>query len=71
MAGLADAERIVFTGREPHRIGEPTDHTESERLDWIPLASVPSLIAACQIWTSGSLVGLLHFAAVRPSPGPA
>ena len=71
LAGLADAERIVFSGREPQRIGEPTDRTESERLDWIPLGSVPGLIAAGQIWTSGSLVGLLHFAAVRSSPGPA
>lgn len=71
LAGLADAERIVFSGREPQRIGEPTDRTESERLDWIPLGSVPGLIAAGQIWTSGSLVGLLYFAAVRSSPGPA
>ena len=71
LAGLADAERIVFSGREPQRIGEPTDRTESEWLDWIPLASVPGLIAAGQIWTSGSLVGLLYFASVRPSPGPA
>lgn len=69
--GLADAERIVFTGRDPHRVGEPTDRTESERLAWIPLASVPGLIAAGQIWTSGSLVGLLHFQAVMSSPGPA
>ncbi|HEY2130691.1 MAG TPA: NUDIX hydrolase [Streptosporangiaceae bacterium] len=71
LAGLADAERIVFTGRAPHRVGEPTDRTESERLAWIPLASVPGLIAAGQIWTSGSLVGLLHFQAVTTSPGPA
>lgn len=50
---------------------DPADHTESERLDWIPLASVPGLIAAGQIWTSGSLVGLLHFAAVTSPPGTA
>jgi 8-oxo-dGDP phosphatase len=67
LAGLADAERIVFTGRDPHQVGEPTDRTESERLAWIPLAAVPGLIAAGQIWTSGSLVGLLHFQAVTSS----
>ena len=71
LAGLADAERIVFTGRDPHQFGEPTDRTESERLAWIPLAAVPGLIAAGQIWTSGSLVGLLHFQAVASSPGTA
>ncbi|HTS95487.1 MAG TPA: NUDIX hydrolase [Streptosporangiaceae bacterium] len=67
LAGLADAERAVFTGQAPQRVGEPTDTTESERLDWIPLPSVPGLIAAGQIWTSGTLVGLLQFLAGRPS----
>ncbi|HEX9539400.1 MAG TPA: hypothetical protein VGA04_14640 [Streptosporangiaceae bacterium] len=54
------ALRVVFTGRNPERVGEPTDTSESARIEWVPLASVPSLIASEQIWTGGSLVGLLY-----------
>jgi hypothetical protein len=57
----------VFIGRDPERIGGPTDLSESERADWVPLASVPELISAGQIWTAGSLVGLLHVLALGPS----
>jgi 8-oxo-dGTP pyrophosphatase MutT (NUDIX family) len=67
MAGLADSEHLVFIGRDPERIGGPTDLSESERADWVPLASVAELISAGQIWTAGSLIGLLHVLALGPS----
>ena len=38
---------------------------ESERAEWVPLASVVGLIAAGEIWNGGSVVGLLHVLAVR------
>jgi hypothetical protein len=47
-------------GRDPERIGEPTETTEVERMEWVPLASVPGLIAAGEIWNSGTLVALLR-----------
>jgi hypothetical protein len=37
----------------------------------LPLASVPGLIAAGQIWASGSLVGVLHFGSATSPPGTA
>jgi 8-oxo-dGTP pyrophosphatase MutT (NUDIX family) len=68
LAGLVDSEHVVFTGRNPERIGEPTDLSESERADWVPLASVPELISAGQIWGAGTLVALLRLLTVD---GPA
>ena len=60
MVGMADSEHVVFVGRVPERIGEPTETTEVERMEWVPLASVPGLIAAGEIWNSGTLVALLR-----------
>jgi len=59
-AGVVDSEHFVFVGRDPERVGEPTDLSESQRAEWVPLASVPGLIASGKIWNGGSLVGLLH-----------
>jgi 8-oxo-dGDP phosphatase len=58
MPGTVDSEHYVFTGRDPERIGEPTDLTEAARVEWVPLASVPALIDAGQIWNAGSLTTL-------------
>jgi 8-oxo-dGDP phosphatase len=67
MAGMVDSERVVFIGRHAERIGEPTDTSESERAEWVPLASVPELIGSGQIWNGASLVGLLHVLALGPA----
>jgi hypothetical protein len=63
-----DSEHVVFTGREPERVGGPTDLSESERADWVPLASMPELISAGQIWGAGTLVALLRLLTIN---GPA
>jgi 8-oxo-dGDP phosphatase len=60
-AGTVDGEHFAFVGRNPQRIGEPTEVNEAERMEWIPLASVPQMIAAGDIWNAGSLVALLRF----------
>jgi hypothetical protein len=60
LAGTVDAEHSVFVGRGPKRIGEPTVMDEVARAEWVPLGSVPGLIAAGQIWNAGSLVALLQ-----------
>ena len=59
MVGMVTSEHVVFIGRDPERIGEPTDATEADRIEWVPLASVPALVASGQIWNSGTLIGLL------------
>ena len=58
--GLLDAEHVVFTGRDPERIGELAGIGEVARAEWVPLGSVPGLIAAGEVWNGGSLVALLR-----------
>jgi hypothetical protein len=41
-------------------VGEPTEINEVERMEWVPLASVPQLIDSGEIWNSGTLVALLR-----------
>jgi len=60
-AGTVDAECFVYVGRNPDRVGEPTEVNEVSRVEWVPLASVPGMIAAGEIWDAGSLVALLRF----------
>ncbi len=60
-AGAIDGELFAFVGRDPERIGEPTEVNEAARVEWVPLASVPQMIAAGDIWNAGSLVALLRF----------
>jgi len=61
MVGAVDSAHYVFVGRDPELIGEPTDASEVARIEWIPLTSVPGMIAAGEIWNSGSLIGLMRF----------
>jgi len=59
-AGSVDAEHSVFVGQEPERVGEPVAAGEVGRAEWVPLGSVPGLIAAGEVWNAGSLVALLR-----------
>jgi ADP-ribose pyrophosphatase len=60
----------VFHWRDAEHVGEPTDVDEAGRVEWVPLARVPRLIADGQVLGVGSLVPLLHLLA-RPAPDPA
>ena len=59
MAGAVDAEHVVFVGQDPENVGEPVSG-EVDRAKWVPLASVPALIDAGEVWNAGSLVALLR-----------
>ena len=58
MTGTVDSELFVFAGRDPERIGEPTEVNEATRMEWLPLASLPGLIGAGEIWDAGSLLAV-------------
>jgi len=60
MVGMVDSEHAVFVGRDPEKIGEPTEANEIERMEWVPLTSVSGLISAGKIWNSGTLVALMR-----------
>ncbi|MEF2529965.1 MULTISPECIES: NUDIX domain-containing protein [Streptomyces] len=58
-AGITDSRHFVFRAEGVRRIGGPTERNESDRLEWIPLAEVPGLIARGEIVSSATLVGVL------------
>jgi 8-oxo-dGTP pyrophosphatase MutT (NUDIX family) len=60
MVGMVDSEHVVFVGRDAERVAEATEANEVERMEWVPLAKVPALIEAGQIWNAGALVALLR-----------
>jgi 8-oxo-dGTP pyrophosphatase MutT (NUDIX family) len=61
VAEVVDGERVVFVGRDAQRVAEPVS-ADVERAEWVPLASVPGLIAAGQIWNAASVIGMLSVA---------
>jgi 8-oxo-dGDP phosphatase len=60
MVGMVDSEHVMFVGRDPEKIGEPTETNEADKIEWVPLSSVPKLIESGQIWNAGTLVSLLR-----------
>jgi hypothetical protein len=63
MVGMVESEHVLFVGRDPEKVAEPVEVSEADRIEWVPLASVPELIASGQIWNSGVLIGLLSLLA--------
>ena len=55
---LVDAEHHVYVGGDPLRIGDPTHPAGAARVEWVPLASVPGLLAAGDIWSAASVAAL-------------
>lgn len=65
MPGMVDTLHAVYLGTKAVRVGEPSDGEEAGRVDWVPLASIPDLVAKGDVLGSGSLVGLLYLFATR------
>lgn len=59
-AGISDSEHHIFLTRRATYIGEPTEAFESERIEWVPLAGIPSLVARGDITSGTSLSALLY-----------
>lgn len=57
--GITDSQHFVFRADGATRIGEPTERNESDRLEWIPLAAIPGMIARREIVSSATLVGVM------------
>jgi len=57
-AGIMDSSHHVFRASTATRIGEPTEHNESDRIEWIPLAEVPAMIQRREIVSAITLLGL-------------
>jgi 8-oxo-dGTP pyrophosphatase MutT (NUDIX family) len=58
--GLSDSEHHVYQADSAELIGDPVDGIESDRVAWLPLASLRSLIDKGEI-TSGTTVAALLY----------
>ncbi|MEW2373493.1 NUDIX hydrolase [Streptomyces sp. NPDC006656] len=58
-AGITDARHFVFRTDDARQVGEPTERNESDRVEWIPLADIPGMIARREIVSSATLVGVM------------
>lgn len=63
MIGMVDSPHEVFIGQGATYVGEPTEVEEAGRVEWVPLADVPDLMARGELAGSGTLVALLHILA--------
>jgi 8-oxo-dGTP pyrophosphatase MutT (NUDIX family) len=57
--GVADTTFHLFVAAGASLVGEPTDWSESERVEWVDVARVRAAIAAGEVGDGMSLTGLL------------
>jgi 8-oxo-dGTP pyrophosphatase MutT (NUDIX family) len=69
-AGIMDAAHHVFAADQAAHIGTPADAFESSRVEWVPLADVPALIAKQEIVSSTAMAALLLLSAGTPAGRP-
>jgi 8-oxo-dGTP pyrophosphatase MutT (NUDIX family) len=58
--GLYDGVHHIFLAGTATHIGPPEDPFESERVEWVPLAGVPRLVADGRIASGTTLAALLY-----------
>jgi len=59
--GLIDQRFNVFLAAGADHVGEPTDFSESDRVEWIPTSELPALVRQGAIQDGYSLTALLWF----------
>ncbi|WP_112243978.1 NUDIX hydrolase [Kribbella monticola] len=57
-AGIIDSTHHVFRATSASYVGEPVERNESDRIEWVPLADIPGMIARQEIVSGITLVGL-------------
>ncbi|WP_018351704.1 NUDIX domain-containing protein [Longispora albida] len=67
--GLMTSEHYVFLAESATYTGMPKDGFESERIEWVPLADIVTLIAKGDIVAGTTLVALLYAHATCSSAG--
>jgi 8-oxo-dGTP pyrophosphatase MutT (NUDIX family) len=58
--GISTSEHHIYRADEAEYIGNPADSFESERVAWVPLAEVRSLIDKAEIVSGTTLAALLY-----------
>jgi 8-oxo-dGTP pyrophosphatase MutT (NUDIX family) len=59
--GLLDQRFNVFLAEGAERVGDPTDASESDRVEWLPVSDLPRLIRGGEIDDGYSMTALLWF----------
>ena len=67
-SGLSDQTFHLFAAHDAREVGPPSDASESERVEWVPLDRVKAAITGGEIVDGMTLVGLLHVLAL-PAEG--
>jgi 8-oxo-dGTP pyrophosphatase MutT (NUDIX family) len=57
--GSIDTVHYIFHGEAAEHVGPPSDTSEAERIEWIPLADIRRLVAKGEIVSGPTLIGLL------------
>jgi 8-oxo-dGDP phosphatase len=60
MVGTVDSPHAVFISHGADHVGGDVDPTEAARIDLLPLDGMLARIESGEIWTAGSIVGLLY-----------
>ena len=63
--GISDAVHHVFLAQSAVQVGPPEDYIESSRVEWVPLADVPGLVASGDVSSGTTLSALLYLLALR------
>jgi hypothetical protein len=63
MNGLSDMAFHLFLARSAVHVGEPSDPSESERVEWLPFDRVRDVVRAGEVTDGLSLGGLLWWLA--------
>lgn len=58
--GSVAVEHFLYRADGARHTGPPTDITEAERIEWLPLTEIRSRIAEGEIVNGPTLIGLLH-----------
>jgi 8-oxo-dGTP pyrophosphatase MutT (NUDIX family) len=64
--GISNSVHHIYRADGATRIGPPEDDFESDRIEWIPLASVPDLVTRGEIASGTTLAALLYTLATDP-----
>ncbi|GII92934.1 NUDIX hydrolase [Sinosporangium siamense] len=58
--GISDAAHHIFRADTATHLGPPSEKWEADRVEWVPLADIPSLIASRSIVSGTTLAALLY-----------
>jgi 8-oxo-dGTP pyrophosphatase MutT (NUDIX family) len=67
--GSVDSVHYLFSAGGARYAGPPSDLTEADRIEWVPLAEVPGLIDRGKLVSGPTLIALLYLLMARRPPG--